>query len=198
MALKLKYSFLQRFNFETLYNTFLGLQPREQLFALIGAGVLGLFVIGLPISLATSQLGSLEEEITQGRDKQRQISHELERYRQILDDLKGVESQISGGYDATITTTMETLAEKSGIKDRIENIKEKAQTPSELFDESAADVRITKITVPQLVDYLYNIEHHATLFLKIKNIQIQRRFDNKQLLNVSFQVSTYKLQGTGG
>ena len=93
---------------------------------------------------------------------------------------------------------MESLAEKSGIKDRIENIKERAATPSELFDEVAVDVRITKVTVPQLVDFLYNIEQHPQLFLKVKQIQVKRRYDNRQLLDVSFQASTYRLQGTGG
>ncbi|OGQ05205.1 MAG: hypothetical protein A2W61_02550 [Deltaproteobacteria bacterium RIFCSPLOWO2_01_44_7] len=198
MALKFKYSILQRFNFEALYNTFLGLQPREQIFALLGAGFVVLFIVGLPFSLASGKLGSLEKEITQGREKQRQILRELERYQQLKKELETVESKISGGFDATITTTMESLAEKSGIKDRIENIKERAATPSELFDEVAVDVRITKVTVPQLVDFLYNIEQHPQLFLKVKQIQVKRRYDNRQLLDVSFQASTYRLQGTGG
>jgi hypothetical protein len=198
MALKSKYSFLKRFDFGTLYNTFLGLQPREQIFALVGAGVLVLVVFGLPFSLASGKLGSLEKQIGQGHDKQRGVLRELERYNQLQQELKGIESQISGGFDATITTTMEQLAEKSGIKDRIDNIKERAATPSELFDELAVDVRLTKVTIPQLVDYLYNIEHHPELFLRIKQIQIKRRYDNKQLMDVTFQASTYRLQGVGG
>src|SRR3989344_1306560 len=127
MALKFKYSILQRFNFEALYNTFLGLQPREQIFALLGAGFVVLFIVGLPFSLASGKLGSLEKEITQGREKQRQILRELERYQQLKKELETVESKISGGFDATITTTMESLAEKSGIKDRLENIDCKEQ-----------------------------------------------------------------------
>ncbi|MDO8527625.1 MAG: hypothetical protein Q7T03_08065 [Deltaproteobacteria bacterium] len=195
MALKSKYSFLQRFNFEALYNTFLGLQPREQIFALVGAGVAVLLLVGLPISLASAKLGSLEEQISQGHDKQRDILHRLDHYQQLQQQLKTIESQITGGFDPTITTTMETLAEKSGLKERIENIKERGATPSELFDEVSVDVRLTKVTLPQLIDYLYSIEHHPNLFLKIRNIQIKRRYDNKQLLDASFQASTYKLQG---
>ena len=195
MAINLQH--FRRLNFEALYNTFLGLQPREQMVALIGTGVAVLIILGLPLSLASSKLGSLETQITQGRDKERQIVRELERYQQLQQQLKGAESQISKGFDSTITTTMETLADKSGIKDRIENIKERGSTPSELFDEVSVDVRITRVTVPQLIDYLYNIEHHPQLFLKVKQIQIKRRFDNKQLFDVSFQASTYRLQGAG-
>lgn len=198
MALKFRNSILQRFNFEALYNTFLNLQPREQIFALIGVAALVLLVFGLPISLAGGRLSSLEEQISQGRDKQREIVRRLEQFRRLQQELKNVEGQISAGFDPTITTTMESLAEKSGIKERIENIKERGQTPQELFDEVSADVRLTKLTLPQLVDYLYSIEHHPNLFLKIKNIHIKRRYDNKQLLDVGFQVSTYKLQQAAG
>lgn len=198
MSIKSRYSFLQRFDLEALYNTFLGLESREQIFALVGVGILVLLVLGLPISLASGKLGSLENQINQGQEKQRQILHELDRYRQLQSELKGIETQISKGFDATITTTMETLADKSGIKERIENIKERPATPSDLYDEVSADVRLTRVTVPQLVDYLYSIEHHPNLFLKIKQIQIKRRYDNRQLMDANFQVSTYRLQGVGG
>src|SRR3990167_5274662 len=112
MAINLQH--FRRFNFEALYNTFLGLQPREQIYALIGTGVVILIILGLPLSLASSKLGSLETQITQGRDKERQIVRELERYQQLQQQLKATESQISKGFDSTITTTMETLADKSG------------------------------------------------------------------------------------
>ena len=59
----LKSRSLNRLNLEALYNTFLGLTPREQTFALIGAGVALLIVVGLPVSLASSKLSSLEEAI---------------------------------------------------------------------------------------------------------------------------------------
>lgn len=197
MSLKARYNFLQRLNFESLYNTFLGLESREQIFALVGVGVFFLFLIGLPLSIASSKLSGLEDQLEQGREKERQIVHKLDGYRELQGQLKTLETRISGGFDPTITTTMEQLADKSGIKERIENIKEKATTPSELYDEVSADVRLNKVTVPQLVDYLYNIENNPKLFLRIQQIQIKRRYDNKQLLDVSFQVSTYKLQGSG-
>lgn len=197
MSLKSRYNILQRLNFEALYNTFLGLEGREQMFALAGVGFVALFLIGLPISLASSKLSSLEDQLEQGREKERQIVHKLDGYRQLQEQLKNLETKIGGGFDPTLTTTMEQLAEKAGIKERIENIKERAPTPSEMYDEVAADVRLTRITVPQLVDYLYSIENDPVHFLRIRQIQVKRRYDNKQLMDVSFQVSTYKLQGGG-
>lgn len=195
MKLTSRTGFLKRINFEALYNTFLGLQPKEQIYALVGAGVLLLLLVGLPISLASSKLGGLEEELREGKIKQREIFKELDRYQQFKGEVDQLEAKYQQGYDATLPTTMESLADKSGIKDRIDNIKEKGATSMESFDEVSVEVRLTKVTLPQLIDYLYNIEHHAQLFLRVREIQIRRRFDNKQLLDVPLlKVSTYRLQ----
>ncbi len=198
MALKLHASFLKRFNVETLYNTFLGLNPREQIFALVGLGVAVLILFGLPLGLASSKLSGLEEAIVQGREKQREIARQLDQYQQLSQRLKSLESKISKGFDSTITTTLATLAEKSGIKDRIQNIRDKGATSSELFDKISVEVKLAKVTVSQLMDYLYNIEQHPELFLRLDQIRMKRRFDNKQLMDVTFEVSTYRLQQVGG
>jgi len=193
----LKSRSLNRLNLEALYNTFLGLTPREQTFALIGAGVALLIVVGLPVSLASSKLSSLEEAIEKGQENRRQVVRQIEGFQQMEGELKKVEGQLQGGFDATITTTMETLATEAGIKERIDSLKERPAVPSEFFDELAVDVRLTKVTLPQLTDLLYKIEHHSRLVLRVKQMQIKPRFDNKQLLDATFQVSTYRLQQGG-
>lgn len=197
MALKSRYSFLKRFNFEMLYNTFLGLSPREQMFALIGAALVVLLIFGMPLLLAASKLSSLENDIREGREKQREIARMMEQYQTQSQRLKEMEGRIAKGFDATITTTMATLAEKAGIKDRIENIRDRGGTSAELFDQVSVEVKLAKVTVPQLLDYLYRIEQNPDLFLRIGQISVKRRFDNKQLLDVVLEASTYRLQ-TGG
>lgn len=199
MKFKSRYATLfKRFNFEMLTNTFLGLNSREQIFVLAGLGIVVLLVFGLPLGLASGKLASLEDQIQQGREKQREILKLVDQYQQINQKLKGAESEIAKGFDATITTTLATLAEKGGIKDRIQNIRDRGATSAELFDKISAEVQLTKVTVPQIVDYLYSIEQHPELFLRVDQIRIKRRFDNKQLLDVTFQVSTYRLSQVEG
>lgn len=198
MGLKSRYSFLKRINLETLTNTFLGFNPREQMFVLVGAVVALLLAFGLPLGLASAKLGSLEAQIHEGRENQREVLRRLEKHQQLQGKLKTVESQIAKGFDATITTTMATLAEASGIKDRIQNIRDKGATSAELFDKMTVEVKLIKLTVPQLIDYLYRIEQHSELFLRLDQIRVKRRFDNKQLLDVTFEASTYRLQQVGG
>lgn len=194
MGLKISNAFLSRFNFGGLYNTFLGLQQREQMFALIGVGFILLLLIGLPLSLASGKLGGLEEEIQNSRQTQRDIVRALERYEGTKEKWKLIEGQMSKGFDATITTTMATIAEKLSIKNRLDNIQDRGSIPSDFYDEVSVEVRLSQLSLPQVIEYLYNVEHNSTALLKIKEIRIKRRYDNKQLLDVSLLASTYRLQ----
>lgn len=196
LNLKSRYSFLQRFNFETLTNTFLGLQPREQIYALAGAGLAILLIFGLPISLASSKLGKLESQITEGGAKQREIARELEIYRKVRTDLEGAEKKISGGVETSLTQTLVALAEKSGIKDRVDNINEK-KTSLDFYDEEVVEFRLSKVTLQQLLDFLYSIEKNPEVFLRVSQIQVKRNYSNKQLIDIPFiRVAAYRLQKT--
>lgn len=196
--MKSRYSFFKRFNVEALYNTFLGLNPREQMITLIGAGVALLLIIGLPLSLASGKLASLEGQIREGNEKRLEISRRLEGYQQLKKKLTQLETELEQGFEATVSSTLTSLAGQSGIEDRIQNIRERGATPSELFDEISVEVTLTKVTLPQLIDYLYKIEKDPKRILRIKEMRVKRRFDNKGLFDVQCQVSTYRLQQVGG
>ncbi|MBI4124940.1 MAG: hypothetical protein HY609_07070 [Deltaproteobacteria bacterium] len=196
--MKARYSFLKRFNFDTLYNTFLGLNPREQIFALIGAGAALLLVVGLPLLLASSKLSGLEEQIREGNEKRMEIGRRMEQYQQLRKKLGEMESRVEQGFDATVSSSLTGLATEAGLGERIQNIRERGATPSELFDEISVEVKLTKVTLPQLIDYLYKIEKDPKRILRVTEMRIKRRFDDKRLFDVEFQASTYRLQQAGG
>ncbi|MBI2091822.1 MAG: hypothetical protein HYT75_02340 [Deltaproteobacteria bacterium] len=198
MSLKSKYAVLERFNIETLYNTFLGLQPREQIIAMIVAGIVLIVVIIMPISLAGSRISALEKAIFTSRDQINDVVREIGDYNREKSQLNAVESQLRSGFDTSISTTIESLASQSGIKESMESLKERPLAPSDIFDEASVDVRIARITLEQLVDFLYKVEGEKGRVLRVKQLQAKPRYDNRKLLDVSFQVSTFKLSGEGG
>ncbi len=197
MVLKGKYSFLERLNINSIYNVFLGLPPQQQTIAIAGAAVALALVILLPISLASGRISKLERSYSQSKKEMGNIVYEIEDYNKMKDRLKVMEEDVKKGYDTSLSTTLENLGGKSGIKENIESIKERPIVPSELFDESIVDVRLSKVTLPQLIDFLYSIEYDKTRLLRVKELRLRTRFDNKQLFDVSFQVSTYRLQQEG-
>ncbi len=198
MPLKSKYAIFERFNFETLYNTFLGLQPREQLISLVVAGVLLILIVIVPISLASGRLSKMESSISSGREQINDVVREIGEYNKARSQLNAIESQLKSGLDTSISTTLENLASQAGMKENVDSLKEKPLVPSDIFDEASVDVRISRVTLPQLVDFLYKVEGEKTRVLRIKQLQLKPRYDNKKLLDASFQVSTFKLSGEGG
>ena len=197
MVLKLGNVSLDRLKVQNLYNSYLGMTPREQTMALVGAVVILVLVVVLPVMVASGKITKLERSIDEGNTQVRTITREIEDLNLAKEQLKQVESSLAGGFDASISTTLETLAGKIGIKDRIDSLKEKTAAPSDLFDEASVDVRLKKVTLNETIDYLYSIEQNQEKLLRLKRLELKPRYDNKKEFDVSFQVSTYRmLEGT--
>ncbi|MBU4483840.1 hypothetical protein KKA47_00285 [bacterium] len=193
MSIKSKYSIFERVNIDNLYNTFLGMTPREQTIAIvIAVGLLILFIV-MPVSLASNKLNSMEKIIAQSHSKMDQIMVQIDDFNRVKAEVERIESSLKGGFDRTISTTMENLAEQSNIKENVQSLKEKPIVPTDLYDELSVDVSLSKVPLDQLIDYLYNIEQNKTKVLKVKKIQLKPRYDNKRLFDASFSVSTYRL-----
>lgn len=198
MALKAGSISLDRLKVQNLYNAYLGMQPREQTMALIAAAVILVLIVVLPVMVASGKIKKLERSIDEGNSQLKNITREIDDLNEAKVQLKQVEGTLAGGFDASISTTLETLAGKTGIKDRIDSLKEKPAAPSDLFDEASVDVRLKKVTLAELIDYLYSIEQNPERLLRLKRLEVKPRYDNKKEFDVSFQVSTYRLLEAAG
>lgn len=187
----------ERLRFDNLYATYLGMSSREQTIALGGVAAALFLIIFLPIMVARSSLHSLEEEIEEGKKGLKQIVRQIDAYNAAKSEVDALEKIFSGGYDSAIATTLETLADRVGIKDRIDALKEKPVAPTDFFEQTAIDVRIKKVTLPELVQYLYEIENHPAKVLRLEMLDVKPRYDNKQELDASFTVSTFRLREEG-
>ena len=65
--------------------------------------------------------------------------------------------------------------------------------PGELFRESSVEMRLEGIALQQLTRYLYDIER-APQLLRVRRLHIKPHPANPDLLDVTFQVSTFYLQ----
>jgi len=187
---------LEKLKFANLYNTYLGMTSREQTIALVVAGALLVLVILLPVMAASSRISRLEKDIANGNDQLRDVVREIDRYQEINAKLQVTEKKLMGGYDSSIATTMESLASRAGIGDKIDSLKEKPTASSDILDELTVDVRLKQVKLAELITYLHSIEQNPDKLLRLKKIEIKPRYDNKKELNVSFSVSTYRLLET--
>lgn len=190
-----KYSLLGRINFEDLYNAFLGFEQRQQMLIVAVCFVVLILILVLPISCASSRLNRLEEDYKKTRGGMEDLSTKIRDYQVSQARLEGVKKKLAATENESLTTVLETIANEEGIGQNVEKLKPINLETNDYYDEIGVDASLSKVTLEQTVNYLYKLENHPNLSMKIKKLQIKPRYDNRQLLNVTLQVAAIKLKG---
>lgn len=188
MALKGGFSQLK---FENLYNQFLGLQPREQTMALVAVGVALVLLIVAPIWLASGRLSKLQNTLNQGQKSMDEIVRAIDDYNKKKAELTALEGKLKGGFDANANVTLENLAKQAGIESDIRA--KSTPVPKDLYNENSVEVSLKKVTLKQLVDYLYQIEYGGRI-MRIDRLRLKPAYGNRQLLDAKFDVISFQLQ----
>ncbi len=88
-----------------------------------------------------------------------------------------------------------SVVEKVLLDSRVEkgsfSIRSRTPTGGDLYEETSVDVEIKKIPLDRMVDVLYKIQIMPT-FLKVSKFRPQTRFDNPDVMDASFRISTFK------
>jgi len=191
-ALK-RFSQLVKEKLDLLFNLYLKLNQREQKIILVG--IPGVIVIGLIIiaSVSSSHIHGLEEKLASRHKEIAKVTRLLNQYNVANRRQNLLERNIGRQQsNFTIFTFLESQASLLGIRDEINSMKEKPTPVNDKFKETAVEVKLQKITLSQLVNYLYNIENSPHL-IRIKSLKVAPRYDNAQYLDVTFQVSTFEV-----
>ena len=193
-----KYSFLGRINFEDLYNAFLNLDQRRQILA-VGVGVLViLMVVFLPITCATSKLSGLENDFEKGKKISDSLMGKIASYQQAKGELDSLKEKFAGSAGGSLTTAVESLANETGIGDKIERLKPTQLGSTDFFDEEGVDAVVSKVTLEQTTDFLSKVENYAQLPMRIKKLQIKPRYGSRDEMTVTLTISTLRVKGGEG
>lgn len=195
MAFDLSRFGLDRLSIDGLYGAYLGMNPREQTIAVVVAGFLLLMIIVLPVAVASSRIASLEEEVKTSDESMRKVVRDIEMYKKDKAELGDYAKVLSAGYDPTIKATLEALADRAGIKEKIDSQKDVAPAISETFEEVSVEVNLKQVPLDKLVDFLHAIGSDQEKYLLIKKLIVEPRFGYPNELNPRITVSTYKLKG---
>ena len=193
MAFKLGNIDFKGLKLESVYNAYFGMSPREQTFALAGAVMAVVLIIVLPVYVAGSRIGRLERELEDGRKQLRDVVRSIDGFNAKRSELAGLQQALAGGFEASIASTVEIIADRNGMKEQIDSLRAKSVPPSDLYEESAVDVRLRRVRLEPLINLLHDIQNEPDKVLSVKGLTIKPRFDSKSEMDVSFSVSTYRL-----
>lgn len=175
------------------------LERRQKLVIIIGGLVVALLLFyRVLLSPALERMRTLDRLVA---TKTREL-HEMKTLREtylaqkrLLEEVN--QNLLQRGPDFAIFSFLEDLANKAGIKNNIKSMNPAITVPGELFRESSVEMRLEGITLQQLTRYVYDIEQ-APQLLRVRRMHVKPRPANSDLLDVTFQVSTFYLQERTG
>lgn len=95
------------------------------------------------------------------------------------------------GADFTLFSYLEKKATQANVRGRIKYMNSSKGTQSTSFEESLIDMKLEKITIKQLTDFLYFAESPADL-VRIKKITINKMKESPEYLNAQLQISSFQ------
>ena len=163
----------------------------------IGAAALAIFLV-FSIYKAVFPGGSaVRSEVSQMRLQLNEIRALKEEYRHSRDLLAKVSGSMNEEKEALISVVERTLV-RNGIDRRSFSIR--GTNPSVrgkgIERERAVLVKINKVSVPRVLNVLYVFQKSKTI-LKVSDLRIKTRFDNPNLTDVSFLLSTFSFSQSG-
>lgn len=170
------------------------LSSREQVMVLFMVVVVGLAIFGGGAYLLNRDLQNREKRIASKIGKLKEIAGYRGDYQRKLAEQQQLVSEVRGNSSTRILSYLEELAKKSKVD--LSNASERPgeATGSDQVKEEAAEVMIKNVSLDRLHAFLQEIETRNRL-VKVRRLKIKSRFDNKQMLDASVTVGTYKPAG---
>ncbi|MCB1155311.1 MAG: hypothetical protein H6684_08435 [Deltaproteobacteria bacterium] len=153
--------------------------------------LIGFFVcVGIYLVIDWGLGGGGGDSVEAKQTEIRQIIDLYRRFQETQANFQAVEKAMQRAGDVELLSELENLARKAEVANNIEQMDKKKQPKNPFYDEEAVEVRLQRITIEQLRRYLYEIEY-STKVLRVKELTVEVRFDNKNLMNVRVLVSKF-------
>jgi general secretion pathway protein M len=166
----------------------------KQRYLLVGAGAI--ILVALILELAVFPFWEARTKLSKSiQTSQKKLSE----MRMLDADFTGQEVAImklkqamaARGAGFTLFSFLEKKATLANVRGRIKQMNSAKGIQTAAMEESLIDMKLEKITVKQLTDFLYNVESPADL-VTIKKISITKMKESPEYLNAQLQISTFQ------
>jgi len=114
--------------------------------------------------------------------------------RQRSEDIRRVVERRPPGF--ALFSYLERKAGEAGVKTNIRSINPLKSTASGAYEEAAVEVKIDKLTMKQLTDFLYVVESRDDV-IRIQKISIAKMKESPEYLGALIQIFTYQPRPPG-
>lgn len=165
---------------------------RERRVLLLGATIVAALVLYFIADSIYQGYEKLGEDINDKKKDLQDLVRLQTQYRQTHQQLEQIKAKLNSmGKGFSLLSFIEDLANKEGIRENIGSAKPKTIPMGDGYEERLVEVQMYDITLTKLVEFIYKIENAGHL-LRVSRLRIKPRYDNRNLLQVTIQVSTYE------
>ena len=165
---------------------------RERMLVLAGGLVLGLSL--LFVLIVDPLLDNLERLERQAARKQKDLAELAvlgQSYLAKRDRLSTIESRMPNAESHfSLLTFIEEAATSAQVREHITGMQPHAQSLAQGYQETAVDLRLEGVQLPELLALLAAIDQ-APYDLHVRHLQIRPKFDNPINLDATVQVLSY-------
>ena len=169
------------------------LDPKQR--KLVAGAAIFVF-IALIMELAVFPFWDAQKKLTKAINTNQKKLGEISALAAEFDSLEAKTAAIrrtasARGADFTLFSYLEKKATQANVRGRIKYMNSSRGTQSDSFEESLIYMKLDKITVIQLTDFLYFAESPADL-VRIKKITINKMKESPEYLSAQLQISSFQ------
>jgi hypothetical protein len=151
-------------------------------------GIAGLVIFILMISVALTILANERKDLLQLKEQRKEMIVLKDALLLLSRKVNNVEAKKELSNVQGIAQAVEEVFSSVGLKDRVKTVKSTGKRETKDGLEEEADVYIEKVTMNEMVNFLYRIKN-APMVLTVKKVTIKKSFENPELLNISLILS---------
>ena len=186
----------KKFSFDDLYNAFLGMERRSQIYITVGLTLFLLILLLWPVSCVSSRLSAKQTEYEDYIKKATEVYGVLSEYSQIQKRFDQLYQGLNKQGKDVLQTLVYDLAEASGIDIKIHRIEVKTAklTSNEFYEEIGKEVQMRRVPLDQLLSFLNKLLEYDQLPLAIKKLDMKVEPRQRDVLrDVEFVISTIRV-----
>ena len=186
----------KKFSFDDLYNAFLGMERRSQIYITVGLTLFLLILLLWPVSCVSSRLSAKQTEYEDYIKKATEVYGVLSEYSQIQKRFDQLDQGLNKQGKDVLQTLVYDLAEASGIDIKIHRIEVKTAklTSNEFYEEIGKEVQMRRVPLDQLLSFLNKLLEYDQLPLAIKKLDMKVEPRQRDVLrDVEFVISTIRV-----
>ena len=144
-------------------------------------------------ALGIKMLSSQTKELHQLQEQRKEMAVLRDEFLSLQQKIQTVENRKNLTNVQGVLQAVDEVFSSVGLKDKVKTVKNTGKRETKDGIEEEAEVSVEKVTMNEMVNIFYRIDH-APMILTIKKVTVKQSFENPELLNITLMLSFLKIK----